>query len=424
MDSSKKISLVNPTRRSLSVALAAPEWPPGISHNGIVASLSKLAPSLKSQGTQVSILAESLCGGFNADNLEPDVLDISHAPRRFFQQGLGGKLANRISPGATFARSRAASLAHALRHSLPTPVDLVELEESFGTSYFLQRQTRIPVILRLHGPVFLTGKAMGVPNDRHFRERVALEGKAFKAAPAVSAPSNSALQETTAYYQYCPKLTRVIPNAQPLLPAPERWHPIKHTRHSLVLIGRFDRVKGADLAIDAFQQIAREYRQATLTIVGPDNGIWTNDGNLEKFDTYVSKRVSDESTARRIKHLGSLPAENVSALRQRAALILVCSRYETFSNALVEAMAQACPVVSSDAGGMRDIAQHKCNALVFPSGSASALADCIRQALDNPRLMAKLADNALSHCASAFSPDRVAADTLNFYHEALDLLRS
>lgn len=409
---------INSNHSSLSVALVSPEWPPSASHNGIVASLSKLTPALKAQGARVFVFAESHYAATDLDTLSVDVIDVADMTKDIEKKGLLEKVLSRISPIDALAKRRARQLAHVLQNGIADSVELIEIEEAFGTSFYLQKRIGLPVVLRLHGPAFLTGQAKGVANDRHFRNRVAIEGRAFRAAPAVSSPSAFALREACQYYCHEPPLSRVIPNAQPIPPSPERWRPGRIDRQHMVFIGRLDRVKGADLAIDAFQSIAADYPNATLTFAGPDSGIQTTARTLEKFESYAARRISTQF-AGRVRFLGTLSPAQVSALRRDASIVLVCSRYETFPNTLLEAMAQACPVITSDAGGIPEIVEHTINALVFQSGSSRSLSECMRYALDNPIAMQKIAENAVSHCATAFSPHAIAAETLSFYSEVL-----
>ena len=94
------------------------------------------------------------------------------------------------------------------------------MEEAFGLAGWLQWVIPIPVCIRLHGPWFLNGAALGVPEDNAFRRRVALEGWAIRHASAVTAPSLDVLERTRTYYGLALEGAQVIPNpTQPVDPA-------------------------------------------------------------------------------------------------------------------------------------------------------------------------------------------------------------
>ena len=74
------------------------------------------------------------------------------------------------------------------------PFDVLEIEETFGTARWIARAVAAPVVVRLHGPWFVNGSALGVPRDAAFHARVAAEGKAIASAAAVSTPCRDVLE--------------------------------------------------------------------------------------------------------------------------------------------------------------------------------------------------------------------------------------
>jgi glycosyltransferase involved in cell wall biosynthesis len=83
-------------------------------------------------------------------------------------------------------------------------------------------------------------------------------------------------------------------------------------------------------------------------------------------------------------------------------------------------LAQGCPIVSSDAGGSPEIAEHERSALVFPTGNVGALADAVGRLLDDPELAKRLGAQALIDYRAKFLPSDVARTTLDFYASVLD----
>ena len=67
------------------------------------------------------------------------------------------------------------------------PIDVIEIEESFGIATQVVRAIRVPVIVRLHVPWFLTGEpTQGVPPDSSAR-RVADERETIWRSASVTA---------------------------------------------------------------------------------------------------------------------------------------------------------------------------------------------------------------------------------------------
>jgi glycosyltransferase involved in cell wall biosynthesis len=69
---------------------------------------------------------------------------------------------------------------------------------------------------------------------------------------------------------------------------------------------------------------------------------------------------------------------------------------------LIEAMGYGKPVIASAAGGIVDIVKNNDTGLLVPPGDAPALAAAIRQAMDNPAEMARLAERGTAFADQAF----------------------
>jgi glycosyltransferase involved in cell wall biosynthesis len=80
---------------------------------------------------------------------------------------------------------------------------------------------------------------------------------------------------------------------------------------------------------------------------------------------------------------------------RKAAVFVLASHHEGFSNALIEALAVGCPVVASDArGGTRFILGDGRYGLLTPPGDAVAMADAVAAMLERPMEAASLVERA------------------------------
>jgi glycosyltransferase involved in cell wall biosynthesis len=87
-----------------------------------------------------------------------------------------------------------------------------------------------------------------------------------------------------------------------------------------------------------------------LTFVGPDRGL-ERDGRRWSLPEYVEARLPGALADGRVRWLDRRPPAEVEALRRRAAATVMASRYETFAITVTEAMAAACPLAATRAGG-------------------------------------------------------------------------
>ena len=138
------------------------------------------------------------------------------------------------------------------------------MEESFGWGQWVSKVTAIPVCVRLHGPWFLNGSVLGVPDDNKFRERVYEEGRAIRTAAAVTAPSRDVLEQVRGFYGLALPEAEVIPNPIWPVPVAERWRLEGCDPNQVLFIGRFDRHKGGDLIIEAFGRVLHDVPEASF----------------------------------------------------------------------------------------------------------------------------------------------------------------
>jgi glycosyltransferase involved in cell wall biosynthesis len=78
------------------------------------------------------------------------------------------------------------------------------------------------------------------------------------------------------------------------------------------------------------------------------------------------------------------------------------SRTEGMSNALLEAMAMACPVVATAVGGTPEVVTEGASGLLVPSEQPDAMAAAVARALRSPDLAATLGDGARRRAEERF----------------------
>ena len=117
----------------------------------------------------------------------------------------------------------------------------------------------------------------------------------------------------------------------------------------------------------------------------------------------------------RVRVLGRVDDADLAVLLHRATVLVAPSRAEGFGLPVLEAMAAGTPVVSSDAPALVEVGGGA--SVVVPVGSAEALADALRQVVENTALRAGLA-RAGRDRANSYSWDG-AARTLWAAYEKL-----
>ena len=391
----------------MHIAYYSPAWPPIHAANGIVTYVSQMKNALEKKGHQVTVFT-----GRAIYTATGEVIKLS-IPRPNFAR----RLVNRLLSFSNRHVAEGKRLAAAFSQHC-NDVDLLEMEESFGLVDALQNILPIPVVVRLHGPNFLcqidqlSGKAL-VESDA----RTKMEGVAIKSARYVTAPSAQILRDALAYYRASPDIANTIYN-----PAPEYnenlWRFEKSNRFEILHVGRFDRLKGADLMVQAFGLVAAKYGDARLTMVGPEKGLQVETGELLNFVDYCQRYVSEELRDR-IIFLGRQGQIEVNECRFRSHIAVIPSRFETMSYVALETLSVGTPLICAD--GFAD------NALVidgetgwhFKNGSAESLADSIIKAFECGHEIQHIANAGRERCRNYFYPDVIAPKMITFYETVL-----
>jgi glycosyltransferase involved in cell wall biosynthesis len=401
----------------LSIGYLSPGWPLDAFPNGIVSYIAEMVDHLPRMGHRFTVVASNVAG----ENRDPSIYDLQQVRRaRSLVRRLTDGLAYRMAPRWATTRVVRRSLLTTVRRAIAERgIQLFEMEESFGWSSWVRQGISIPVCVRLHGPWFLNGQALGAPRDHAFERRVYEEGRAIAEADVVTAPSQDVLDRTRAYYGVALPAAEVIPNPTPAVPPSARWRLDQCDPELVLFVGRFDRHKGGDLIIEAFGQVLRNVPRARLYFVGPDRGFMDPNGRRWNLEEFVRDRLPGTLESGTFTYLGQQPYSALAALRKRAIVTVICSRYETFSYVLTETMSVGCPLVAARAGGMTEIVQDQVDGLVHASEDTEDLAAKITSLLSDPLRAAELGRQAALTCEQRFYSEVVVARMIDFYRRAI-----
>ena len=398
----------------LTVALYTPGWPKGELPNGIVTYAAHMVPALCELGARVFVLAGQVGSGCT----DPFV-SVPSLQRESLAWRLVGRLREPLQPGSAVERANGLALLREVeRLDREHGIDVIELEESFGWCGWLAAHTAVPVVARLHGPWFLNGAMLEDTSTRAFRGRVHREGRALARVAGISAPSRDVLERTRAHYRLPLARAEVIPNPLPEVPPAERWTAEKSEAGTLLFVGRFDNHKAGDVAVEAFARVRAKAPAARLLFAGPDPGVTDAAGRSWRIREFIRDRVPAADRAA-IEVLGPQPPDVIRQLRRRAAVTIVCSRWENFPYTLGEAMTHGSPVVATATGGLVELVEDGRNGLLARPADPEDLARAILELLSDPERAARLGRCAAETSTAQLSPAAIASRTLAFYRRVI-----
>ena len=113
---------------------------------------------------------------------------------------------------------------------------------------------------------------------------------------------------------------------------------------TVVFAGRLTRSKGVDVALRAYELLARSLGGVRMVVAG---------GPREPFESSGARRLSvSGSRVADVVFLGKVHQARLASIFWRAALVLVPSRRETFGFVALEAQASGAPVLASSVSGL------------------------------------------------------------------------
>lgn len=377
----------------MHIAFWSPAWPLEKHQNGIITYVHAMKAGLEKRGHRVSVFTGRCDSG--------EAIEVSPSWRR--------RLENKLSRKEFNAAFSAVISDAILREHCKNPIDVIEMEESFGWCADVAERTGIPMVVKLHGPAFYR---------ENFPEKIHREGLALARCRTIISPSQETLRGTLERYQLSNKDTQVIVNPVVTDENWPAWSLSGCNRKTISFIGRVDLKKGADIALKAMRLVLRSHPDARLIVVGPDYGLPDNHGLKVPF-LWHREEMFEREVRDNIIHRGPLPHHELAAIRASSMVTIVASRWENLPYTLLESMAQGCPVVSTNAGGCAEVVSHGKTGLLARSENPESFAEQICAILDNPENAATMGSAARDYVRKHYSIESVVDETMECYRRVL-----
>lgn len=177
---------------------------------------------------------------------------------------------------------------------------------------------------------------------------------------------------------------------------------------TIITVGTLEQLyKAQDVLVDAVALGVREGLDLRLVFVG--------DGH---YRAWLEKKVAEQGLAGRVRFLGWLPGGPlVREELDRADLFALPSRQEGLPRAMIEAMARGLPCLGSTVGGIPELLPAED---LVPPGEARALADKIREVVQEPGRMARQSARNLEK-AGDYRDEELANRRRTFYRQVREM---
>jgi glycosyltransferase involved in cell wall biosynthesis len=173
---------------------------------------------------------------------------------------------------------------------------------------------------------------------------------------------------------------------------------------TIVMVARFTEVKDQCTLLHAF---AKTRTEARLRLVG--------DGPLRLQCVALARSLGIE---KRVEFLGD--RGDVPSILADADIFVLASKAEMFPISILEAMRAGLPVIASNVGGVHELVIHGETGVLVKSQSVDSLLDALNLMIANPKLRARLGQEARRCFLSAHLSTQMEDETRTVY---LDILR-
>jgi glycosyltransferase involved in cell wall biosynthesis len=172
---------------------------------------------------------------------------------------------------------------------------------------------------------------------------------------------------------------------------------IPHGHRVIGMVANFVPVKGHTDLLHALPIVVGRFPETLLLLAG--------EGPLRQEMEALCRSLGIES---RVRFLGYRP--DVAPLLAALDVGVLCSRMETFGNAIIEMMAAGVPVVGTKVGGIPEVVGHEKTGLLVPPSDTDALAGAMIRLLEDGAFRNRLGETARKEAFRRFSKEAMVRD--------------
>lgn len=368
----------------MRICLVSQEYPPETASGGIGSQTHVKAHGLARLGHEVVVLSASP---------ELELRENQDGPVRVVRiASYHGRMSLNTEPARWLTYSVEVAAALAALHSR-TAFDIVDFPD-WGCEGYVHLLNRaewdsIPTVIQLHGPLVMFAHTMGWPelDSEFYRVGVAMESTCLRLADAVFSSSACSVDWCARYYGLVSERVPVLHSGvDTQLFRPEAGP--KAARPTIVFVGKVQPAKGVDLLVEAACELARDYPDVLLRIIGagePD------------FVQELRAKSEAHGLPRLLEFPGFVPTSDLPAHLSQAHVFAGPSVYEGGPGfAYLEAMACGLPVVACEGSGAAEVVRHQETGFLVPPQDVGALAAALRTLLASPGLRRDMGDRGRS----------------------------
>lgn len=184
----------------------------------------------------------------------------------------------------------------------------------------------------------------------------------------------------------------------------ERFHPLPFPeKTTFFMLSRVMNSKGIREYLEAAKFVKEKYPDAQFMLLGACEGIQDSIGP-EELKKYVDAGI--------IEHFGE--TENVPPYYGKCSVYVLPSYREGTPRTILEAMATARPIITTDAPGCRETVKDGQTGFLVPVKDSKALADKMIWFIENSDKIEEMGRESLNYCLEKFEVKKVNSDMIKY----------
>jgi glycosyltransferase involved in cell wall biosynthesis len=177
-------------------------------------------------------------------------------------------------------------------------------------------------------------------------------------------------------------------------------YPVLGGRKYVLFLGRLHKKKQPEVAISAFHKAFKNDSEIMLVMAGPCE---------LRYRRYLQDMADNLGISTRILFTGLINQDAAMEAYRSASAFVLPSLHENFGFAVVEAMAQECPVIVSDRVDLASSIASAAAGLVVPP-DVDSFAQALAVVMQNPCASSQMAQNGRKLVLTHFALDNVAKE--------------
>lgn len=179
---------------------------------------------------------------------------------------------------------------------------------------------------------------------------------------------------------------------------------VEHTSNpatplKILCVSKFQKRKNILMVVRTIRRL-RQQHDLRLTIVGT-----ANDVTQQQYHAKVMRYIKNYNLQDVVSVHLNVPNERMYGVYQAHDLYILASTQELYGYSVLEAMANALPVICTDDAGAQYCVRDGVNGYVVPVNNSSAVSKAILHIANNRVLVEKFGANSLSIVRTEFSPE-------------------